>query len=1237
MQHDSDIRELLARVRGRWRALHVFQATVRAALAAAGAVGVGLFAMSLSAGVPTVFAALAVTSALLALAGLAWGLLPLRAVPSDAQVARFIEERVPALDDRLVTAVDAVRASRSASPAPTVLIEPMLADAARRSREIDLDAVLPVEVLRRAGFQAAAAALVLGALLWLAGNPARQAFDAVALTLFPQRVALDVTPGNAKIKIGTALAIRARLVGNRAPVIAQVQIADGGSWRIAEMTADTAGTFRLSMPSVSASFTYRIVVGPVTSPTYRIAVAQPPRVTRIDLDYTYPAALRLPPRTDPDSGDIYAPAGTDVRVHVFTDRPVADGQLALANGGHIGLLAATTPNELSAALKIVDDNSYRVVLADRDGFSNPGDIEYFIRTLADRPPDVRILNPATDRQVTRLEEVDIEAQADDDYGIESLDLVYSVSGSAEKVVPLDIPRRRTVVEGRHTLYLEDLDVHPGDFISYYVRARDLTRGTPPNEARSDIFFLEMKPYEQEFVLAQSQGAAAGVGRGPIDDLVAAQKEVVVATWKLDRRAQSAKGAKSEQDIRLVSRAEAELKTRVEKTASGFRESTMRDPRRRQPQRGRGAPPPTPELKAGQTLPEEDDMTAAATAMGKAVASLDGLKTADALPPEMEALNRLLKAQADVKRREVQRANSGSGSGTNRSNYDLSTLFDRELQKAQQTNYENRSTAALRDDANQSALDTIKDLARRQDELLKRQQALAKEREKMTAEELTRELETLTREQSELRQRAEELSRQMASKQSTGQQPSQQKDGQAGQQAGQSGQSGKQGQFGQQGQSGQGQQGQSGQGGAGSGASGRMKDVSEEMRNATSDLRRQDPGRASARGNRALDKLRELQRQLESSSPDEQRRALGELQLEARQLADAQRQISSELGKTDQAGTDAVRRLAGEEDRLANRTRRLQESLKQQMTAPRTPDPRGRGRGTDLDSANAQAQAAAGAAVKDMERQRVAERMQQSADAMRAAAGEQGAGRGAAEAGRGVGQRGPSPEQATARATVDPDLARAFDKIADTLASGTGTRDGESRKLSEQLAKTRELRDKLASVTRELDKLGRQAAPAGQPGSTGRSGGATDSARKSPGESGKAGEGQQGGGGADVNRLRQEFQRELKHTQDLVDELRREDPTSTTFARGGSGFTFEGQGMILGAPGTEAFKQDFAKWDDLRRQATQALESVESSLSKRLQAKESRDRLAAGVDDKAPPAYQKQVDSYFKAIAGKKKP
>jgi hypothetical protein len=76
-------------------------------------------------------------------------------------------------------------------------------------------------------------------------------------------------------------------------------------------------------------------------------------------------------------------------------------------------------------------------------------------------------------------------------------------------------------------------------------------------------------------------------------------------------------------------------------------------------------------------------------------------------------------------------------------------------------------------------------------------------------------------------------------------------------------------------------------------------------------------------------------------------------------------------------------------------------------------------------------------------------------------------------------------------------------------------------------------------------------------------------------------------------------------------------------------------MVLSEPGTEGFKQDFAKWDELRRQATLALEQAESALSKQLEATESRERLAAGVDDRPPPDYQQQVDSYFKALAGRK--
>ena len=74
-------------------------------------------------------------------------------------------------------------------------------------------------------------------------------------------------------------------------------------------------------------------------------------------------------------------------------------------------------------------------------------------------------------------------------------------------------------------------------------------------------------------------------------------------------------------------------------------------------------------------------------------------------------------------------------------------------------------------------------------------------------------------------------------------------------------------------------------------------------------------------------------------------------------------------------------------------------------------------------------------------------------------------------------------------------------------------------------------------------------------------------------------------------------------------------------------------MVMSAPGTEAFKQDFEKWDLLKRQAMVALEQAGSTLAKKVQSAAAKDRLAAGVEDTAPPDYRKQVDAYFKSLAG----
>jgi hypothetical protein len=1249
------VQKLLDQVRARWRRAVVFQGVTRASLAISAILAMTLLLAHWTSRAPLALAVIGASALLASMAAAVWALWPSKYVPTNRAVARFIEEHEPSLDERLVSAVDVHDAAdRDGQPAPA-FAAPLVRDAARAAAAVEPGAVIPDQFLRRRTIQALAACVLLAGLFVSGRQTARQAYDALALVLFPSRIALDVTPGSTKVQAGSSLVIRAQLVGNRAPVVAQLLRAPSGSdeWQPTEMESDGQGHFQLALSSLRNSFRYKVLAGGAASAAFDVSVLHPPHVARIDVEYTYPKALGLSPRVEEDGGDIYAPEGTDVRVKVRTDGPVTDARMVLGPGKTLAL-AAESPTVMTGNLQVTENGSYRVALADADGLKTTGDTEYFIRILDDRPPEVHITRPASDRRVTPLEEVEIAAEATDDFGVSALEFVYTVRGGPEKAVPLGIPPHSTAVTGKYVLYLEDLDVAPGDVVSYYARARDLPRGKRPSESRSDIFFLEVKPFEGEFTLAQTQAATGGGSQTPqLDDLVSAQKEVIVATWKLDRRSRDAQGAKSQQDIQTVSKAESDLKLRVEQTASSFRENTMRDPRRNLPQPTRPGQRPQPQPgtapgapRVGQTMPEEDAMTAASKAMGDAVTSLNALKTTEAMPPEMEALNALLKAQSDVKKRQIQRQQAGGNAGQNRSTEDLSSLFDKELSKHQQTNYENKTATEQTEDKNAPAVDRIKDLARRQDELVRKQQSFARNRDQLSPEEQRRQLEALTREQSELRERAEEVAKQLGQQEADQQnqqgQPGQQagQRSQSGQPSGQPGQSaGQRGQSGQQGQRRPGESDNARAGSQGSDSDRAMRDVSEQMRNAASELRRADAGQASAAAARALQKLQDLEHQLQSATPEGRRRALGDLQLEARQLADAQRQIASESNQAQggQPNADNLRRLAGEQERLAERLQRVEQGLKQQGAGNaagsdqndnrRAPSPGSTGAPGDL-------QRAASEAARDIEQQKLTERMEQSADALRKAAE-------ASPPGKGQGQQGSQSQSqqgqdaatlprpgASAKPGAQQDLARALDRVADRLNIVDTPQDDESRKLNDQVARVRELRDTLDDLTRKLQDLDQQASnqkngqPQPNPASSGRAG--------QPGQS----QGGSSGDASSADTLRQELTRQMQQAQRLLNEAQRD---GGVVNRGGMGGTFEGQGMVLSAPGTEGFKQDFAKWQELKRQVTLALDDVETSLSKKLQDKTAKDRLASGGDDRPPAEYEQQVDSYFKALAERKRP
>src|SRR3982751_6317857 len=106
LQYES-IRRLLARVRARYRAVELCRAIVRMALSVSAVVGLAVAAQTLALQAvrsPIALIAVAVLALVFAGAAAVWAAIPLRRHHHDLHIARFVEERVPSLDDRLVTA-----------------------------------------------------------------------------------------------------------------------------------------------------------------------------------------------------------------------------------------------------------------------------------------------------------------------------------------------------------------------------------------------------------------------------------------------------------------------------------------------------------------------------------------------------------------------------------------------------------------------------------------------------------------------------------------------------------------------------------------------------------------------------------------------------------------------------------------------------------------------------------------------------------------------------------------------------------------------------------------------------------------------------------------------------------------------------------------------------------------------------------------------------------------------------
>ena len=181
----------------------------------------------------------------------------------------------------------------------------------------------------------------------------------------------------------------------------------------------------------------------------------------------------------------------------------------------------------------------------------------------------------------------------------------------------------------------------------------------------------------------------------------------------------------------------------------------------------------------------------------------------------------------------------------------------------------------------------------------------------------------------------------------------------------------------------------------------------------------------------------------------------------------------------------------------------------------------------------------------------------------------------------------------------------LDRLADHLGAAGGLSE-DSARLTEELARVRQLREELTSLDNQLSTRRE------------RSGDSTGAVR---GRNGQPGSGEPGSGEQDGD-----AQEPWQAARDLLNELRNENRLESLRPE------VDGFDPGRSAPGTEAWKQDFARWDELKVQVGAALEGAERDTADHLREQQSRDRLSAGATQTVPEAYRRLVEKYYRALA-----
>jgi hypothetical protein len=691
------------------------------------------------------------------------------------------------------------------------------------------------------------------------------------------RLSVTIEPGDAEIERGTSLLVLARFQGSEpaeATLVYRSSQGEPAQQGMAKSLDDPVFGARIAV--VDEPLDYYVELADRTSDTYHVTVFEYPSLVRADAKLIYPEYTGLQERLVQDVRTVSAVEGTELTLLCHLNKPVVSAALAEDNAEPIALAPLDDdPLTWQASIKCDKSRRWRLNLVDDRGRTNKHPIELSVNVLPNKPPDLKLAS--YDVEVSPLEETEVKATAWDDFGLARFGLTYKLAGGepTEVVLGENFPAKQRH-EVAHVIHFEELKAEPDQLLSYHFWAEDAGPDGAPRRTESDLFFAEVRPFDEIFRQGQQPPGGSGQQQQQqgaenaqaAEKLAQLQKEIINATWKVVRRELPADPSNAfRDDVQSIRDSQAEAKEQAESLAEKLTDSKSK----------------AYAAEVTRAMQQAIDRLQEAH-QGPAVEPLRA-----ALVPEEAAYEGLLKLRArehNVIR--GQRGGGGGGGGSSRSQQQLQQL---ELQN-DENRYENQRTAQSPEQSQQretrQVLNRLSELARRQSDLNERlkelQSALEEAKNEEQREEIRRQLKRLREEEQEILRDTDELKARM-------EQPENQE--------------------------------------RMADARGQLDQTRDQVRRTSEALEREMVSQAAAAGTRAERDFQELRNEFRRRASGQFTDQMREMREDARKLDEQESQIAERLAQPTGQETKSLREDNAREkipDELAQQKQRLAELL-----------------------------------------------------------------------------------------------------------------------------------------------------------------------------------------------------------------------------------------------------------------------------------------------------------------------